>query len=351
MKALAPSLIAMIAMIALLPAAGAADELQAFNSFDAAKKVADILMQIAPDQQRFFVREFRGIASNNIGLSKLVGDQLTKAGKTVESGAPIELEGRLLRLPRDESKELTGFTIQGSVFLGGGSTRRFSVNVMNRDDGLSTVGDTGEASPPPTAGPGTPPVVQPTIAGAEVRPSPDNPYGVEILIESAPGQYVPLTPHLEDHLMQVDLKLGAISAVRLHTRTDFEAAVEVLIDGLGRFALSDDPRFTNGRDIIAPRGQRIISGYYRDAQIVDAFQIGEHSKSVAAQKLPNPKDIGTVTVTFAAAWKPGEKPPPNEPDVAKDVPIGTIRGPKRADPTVTVVRDIGAIRAVVKVRY
>lgn len=341
----------LIALLALAPVAAAADELQAFNSFDAAKKVADILMQIAPDQQRFFVREFRGIASNNIGLSKLIGDQLTKAGKTVESGAPVELEGRLLRLPRDESKDLTGFTIQGSVFLSGGATRRFSVNVMNRDDGLSTVGDTGEASPPPTAEPGTPPVVQPTIAGTEVRPSPDNPYGVEILAETAPGQFVPLTPRLDGEVMKVDLRIGTIYAVRVHNRTDFEAAVEVLIDGLSRFALSDDPSFSNGRDIIAPRGQRIISGYYRDSQLVDAFQIGEHSKSVAALTLPNPKDIGTVTVTFAAAWKRGEKPPPNEPDVPKDVPIGTVRGPQRVDPTVRVERDIGAIRAVVKVRY
>ncbi|MBX3436082.1 MAG: hypothetical protein KF861_01230 [Planctomycetaceae bacterium] len=348
MKAFALTL---FAMLALLPAAGAADELQAFNRFDAAKKVADILMQIAPDQQRFFVKEFRGIASNNIGLSKLVGDQLAKAGKTIESGAPIEVEGRLMRLPRDESKELTGFTIQGSVFLSGGSTRRFSVNVMNRDDGLSTVGDTGEASAPPNASPGTPPSVQPTIVESEVRASPDNPYGVEILVETSPGNYVPVTPRVVDDLMRVSLQPGAIYAVKLHNRTDFDAAVEVSIDGLSRFALADNPRFVNGRDLISPQSHRIITGYFRNEQLVDAFQIGEHSKSVAAQTLPNPQDIGTVTVTFAAAWERGTKPPPNEPDVAKNAPLGTIRGPQRVDPTVAVERDIGAIRAVVKVRY
>jgi len=86
--------------------------------------------------------------------------------------------------------------------------------------------------------------------------------------------------------------------------------------------------------------------------VVDAFQIGEYSKSVAAKTLPNPSDIGTVTVTFAAAWERGQKPPPNEPPVAKSVrSLGTIQGPKRADPTVTVDRIIGGLRAVVKVRY
>ncbi len=342
-----------LAVITVLAAATtSADEFTAFNKFDAAKKVAEIVMKIAPNEQSFFVREFRATASNDVGLSKLISDRLAEAKRTVGPGGSTEIEGRLHRLPRDETKELTGFTIQGNVFLSNGNERRFSVDVNNRDDGHTAVTDTGETSPPPTAGQGSQAVSDPTIVGNEVRPSPSSPYGVEILVETAPGQYVPLTPFEDGKLIKVPLQRGSIYAVRMHNRTEFEAAVDVLIDGLSRFSLADDPEQRNNRDIVLPNNTRTVPGYYRDPAIVDAFQIGEYSKSLAAKVLPNPTDIGTVTVTFAAAWELGQTPPPNEPPVAKSIlPDGTVPGPPRKDPTFKVAREIGGIRAVVKVRY
>ncbi|MEZ6145367.1 MAG: hypothetical protein R3B91_08030 [Planctomycetaceae bacterium] len=347
------SCIATIAIVfSLMTASASAQELTAFNKFDAAQKVAEIVMQIAPDQQSFFVREFRATASNDVGLSKLIGEQLAKADLKVGPGGTTEIEGRLHRLPRDETKELTGFSIQGAVFLPNGNERRFTVNVKNRDDGHTAVTDTGETSPPPNVPPGGIAVSDPTIVGTEVRPSPSSPFGVEVLVETGPGQFHPLTPFHDGNLIKVKLEHGNIYAVKMYNRTDFEAAVDVLIDGLSRFSLADDPDQRNSRDIIAPHGERMVPGYYRDASLVDAFQVGEHSKSLAAQILPNPSDIGTLTVTFAAAWEVGQSPPPNEPPVAKSIlPRGTLPGPPRKDPTFKVVREIGGIRAVVKVRY
>ncbi len=333
-------------------ATASASDLTAFNKFDAAQKVAEIVMKIAPDEQGFFVREFRATSSNDVGLSKLISDRLVLAKRTVGPGSATEIEGRLHRLPRDETKDLTGFTIQGSVYLSNGNERRFSVDVMNRDDGHTAVTDTGETSPPPTAGLGSQAVSDPSIIGNEVRPSPSSPYGVEVLMETSPGQYISLTPFVEGKLIKVPVQRGSIYAVRLYNRTDFEAAVDVLIDGLGRFSLADDPDQRNNRDIVLPNSNRTVPGYYRDPQVVDAFQIGEYSKSLAAKTLPNPTDIGTITVAFAAAWELGQTPPPNEPPVAKSIlPDGTIPGPPRNDPTFKVAREIGGIRAVVKIRY
>jgi hypothetical protein len=331
---------------------GLAADSQAFNMFDGAKKVVEILMTIAPSENAFSVREFRGLSSSNLGLSKLVADRLTQAGRSVSPDALTELTGELHRLPQDESQPLTGFNILGSVRLSNGSTRRFSVDVMNRDDAHSTVTDTGETSrPPDLQRPGGAQSL-PTIVGTEIRPSPESPYGVEILVEAGPGQYRPLTPRSDGSLIRVDLRAGDIYAVRLHNRTDFDAAVEVLIDGLGRFTFADDPVQSNGRDLVRPRSDRTITGYYRDAQVVDSFQVGEHSKSLAAQSLSKSIEIGCVTCTFAAAWKPGDPVPPFEPDVAKSAaPLGTAKGPPRRDPTERVERLIGSIRAVVKVRY
>lgn len=328
----------------------AADQ-QAFNTFDAANKVSQILLKIAPDEREFFVREFRGVASSNVGLSKLVGDCLEKEGRVVRAGAPCELEGRLFRLPRNESEELKGFTIEGAVVMPSGSTRRFSVDVMNRDDGHATVTDTEEVGLPPAEDFANLREGGPTLVGDVLRPSPDSPYGVEVLIETGPGQYRSVTPSKSGGVFKVNLTPGAIYAVKLHNGSEFEAAVDTRIDGLSRFALADDPALSNCRDLVRSKSTRIITGYFRDGETVDSFQIGKYSQSVAAAKLPSSVDAGSVTCVFSAAWKRTDPPPPNEPDVAKDEPLGTLKGPPRRDPTERVDRVIGAVRAVVKIRY
>lgn len=330
-----------------------ADQVTAFNSFDAAAKVSKIVLTIAPDQRVFFIREFRGQGFSDVGLAKLIGDALEKEGRSIERGAAVEVEGRLFRLPTDESLALVGFQIQGMVILPDGKLRNFTVNVENKDDALGVVGKTGESSPPPNknAGDDLPPAEGPALVGNEVRPSPTSPYGVEVLVEERPGSFRPAKVQQEDEHFSVSLKPGDLYAVRLHNRTDFEAAASVMVDGLSRFALASDPKRSNSRDLIAAKSDRTISGYFRDGKIVDAFQVGEYSESIAAAKLPKSNDGGTLVITFATAWKDGDRVPPHEPDVNKSAPLGTKAGPPRDDPTQSVSRNIGAVRAVVRIRY
>lgn len=330
--------------------AQAADQ-DAFNLFDGAAKISKVVVQIAPNEKAFFVREFRGFASSNIGLAKLVGDRLSAAGMIVQAGAATEVEGRLCRLPRDPSKALTGFSVEGTVYLPDGTRRNFTVDVKNRDDAHSTISDTGEVTRPPVVD--APDArIAPQLDGTILRPSPSSPYGIEVLVEQPSGELVAIPLSLVRTIFQAPLKMGNIYAVRVHNTSEYEAAVNVMIDGLSRFALADDPNSADGRDLVAPRSTRTIRGYYRDSKTVDAFQVGEYSKSVAAEKLPSAPDVGSIAVTFAAAWKLGDPAPPNEPNPQKEVaPAGTVRGPKRSDPITSVERNIGAIRAVVRVRY
>lgn len=326
-----------------------ADE-TAFNQFDAAAKIAGLVQKIAPDQKQIFVREFRGTGSSHVGLSKLVGDELGKAGYTIKPGARTEVEGRLKRLPRALDKPLIGFTADCNIVFPDGKERGFVVNVENSDEGHTITGKTGEVAPPPDAGPDALPQTFPVIKGARIFPSPRSPYSIEVLVETAPDRYKELIPTLDEGTIHVDLNKGDIYAVRLYNTSDYEAAVTVSIDGLSRFALSDDENRRNGRDLVSTEKPRLVKGYFRDDKVVDSFQVGEYSKSVAAKVLPAGKDVGLITVTFAAAWNKGDPEPDDEP-VAKSFPVGTVRGPERKDPTVRVQREIGKVRAVIKVRY
>ena len=161
--------------------------------------------------------------------------------------------------------------------------------------------------------------------------------------------YESLKPTVDGKTVGVKVRKGDIIAVRLHNGSKFEAAASVLVDGLTRFALADNPAQHGGLDLVVPGQQRDIKGYFRDGSSVDAFRVGEYSKSVAAQKLPSASESGTFTIAFRAAWKKGDRTPPNEPPQTKAV--GIEAGPKREDPTETVEREIGGVRAVVKVFY
>lgn len=331
-------------------------DIRSGNIFDAGRRVREAMQEILPDKNTpVFIREFRGFASSHVALSKCIADEMATAGYTVKEGAPIELEGRLLRLPlRDDGGPFKGFTVRCTLNMDDGTQQNFSIDIENPDQGHVAVSETGELAAPPTKPNGSvPSELPPAFDNFEIKPAADSPYGITILAERGPGNYVPLKPIKDGKLLKVPLQKGMIYAVRVHNHTNFEAATSVHIDGLSRYAMADDPAFKDGLDLVPPQSHRDIAGYYRDGHTVDSFQIGEYSESAAAQLLPSTPDIGLICVTFAACWEGDPRnAPPNEPDGFKSVdPPGTKPGPKRADPTQTVKRNVGKLRALVKVRY
>lgn len=328
-------------------------DIRSGNIFDAGRRVREALQEILPDKDTpLFIREFRGFASSHVALSKCIADELAAHGFTVKPGAPIELEGRLLRLPVRDVEQLKGFTVRCTLNMEDGSQQNFSIDVENPDQAHVAISETQDFAATPSKPEGTPHSTDPpTFNEFEIRPSPESEYGVTVLVERGPGQYVPVKPIRDGKLIKVPLQKGMIYAVRVHNHTNFEAAASVHIDGLCRYAMADDPAYKDGLDLIPPQSHRDIIGYYRDGQTVDSFQIGEYSESAAARLLPSTPDIGLICVTFAACWE-GNNVPPNEPDGTKGIdPPGTKPGPKRTDPTLTVQRNVGKLRAIVKVRY
>ena len=344
---LIPLVVACLSLTTLSPTFAEADA-RAFNQLQAASKVAERVRQIAGGTNEIFIREFRGVGENNVGLSKLIGEALTQSGMTVRRGAKVEVEGRVLRLPAEDDQPLQGFTIRSTIVLADGGQRNFSIDVLNAEEGQIATGTTGEVSAPPDDPKDSPPESGLSVLGTVIRPSPNSPYGVELLVERG-SSYESLKPVVDGKTVAVKVRKGDIIAVRLHNSSKFDAAASVLVDGLTRFALADNPARRGGLDLVIPSQPRDIKGYFRDERTVDAFRVGEYSKSVAAQKLPTASESGTFTIAFRAAWKLGDPAPPNEPPQTKAV--GIEAGPKREDPTETVEREIGGVRAVVKVFY
>jgi hypothetical protein len=65
--------------------------------------------------------------------------------------------------------------------------------------------------------------------------------------------------------------------------------------------------------------------------------------------LKNPAKIGSITVTFAAAWEKDSQKPRDEPATRQATEI--VPGAPIDAPYKTVQRHIGAFRAAVTVRY
>lgn len=335
--------------IILLLTAAPVHAAKAFNQFQAAEQIADSIVEVIGDTKEVFVREFRGVGESHVGLSQLIGTALTDKHKvSIERGSVTEIEGRLFRFPTDDSKPLEGYTIRVTVLTATGE-RKFSLDVENQEEAEEKVEPPGEFTAPPNDPKGSDPEPGIALDGTIIRPSANSPYGVEVVVEKG-SDYVALQPELKKGRVSVNVRKGDIVALRLHNMSGFEAATSVLVDGLSRYALAEDPQRRGGLDLVGNGTPRTIKGYFCDGENVDSFQIGSYSKSVAAKHLPDASSAGTFTIAFRAAWEKGQDPPPNEPVVTK-APPGVVQGPKRHDPTVEVEREIGGLRAVVKIFY
>jgi tetratricopeptide (TPR) repeat protein len=189
------------------------------------------------------------------------------------------------------------------------------------------------------------------ITGSRVAAAPGSPYQVEILVRE-PAGLKPRAPKLDDGLAFVDIEKGESYAVRVVNNSDNDCAVTLAIDGLNLFAFSQNREYSYF--ILAARSETTITGWHRTNQASDAFVITEYAKSAAAELGAGGASLGTITASFAAAW-PADKPAPADELSARMANRGegkaTGRGPVVALNYQEVRRQVGAVRAVVSIRY
>jgi hypothetical protein len=183
------------------------------------------------------------------------------------------------------------------------------------------------------------------------RKSMTSPYGLAVCVQ---GQR--RIPKIQNGDAMVTISRGEGYIVEIVNDSDYEAAVEITIDGLGHLAFAEPGFPQHGYVIVPAKTTTPIKGWYRNNKWSDAFLVDEYSKSEAARLLSNPaalgSRLGTISVTFRAAWAKGRQPPPDEP---KRGTLGdanaTRRGPAVEQEYQLVEREIGVLRACVSVRY
>jgi hypothetical protein len=299
-------------------------------------------------------------ASSGPLLSKLMAEELTRAGITVKLRAALIVEGNYIDVTDKSTKLLAAKLLFRVVNRQREELVKFERAVFG-DDTLPVLFGMSVSLPPRADRQTRDKHLQhaldhprPEVAGSRVG-TPGSPYAIEVLIKQG-DDYQPRRATVNEGLPFVAIKRGEVYAVRLINDADHEAAVTLTIDGLNFFTFTDE-RNKKGKPFtivfVGPRKSETIKGWYRAKNQSDEFLVTEYAKSGAAL-LKSTANLGTITACFAASWGKDATPPadePKNPAPHSRSADATGFGSRIATPFDEVERNIGVIRATVSVRY
>lgn len=293
------------------------------------------------------------------GLARVLGDQLKKQNIRVSNKAAFEIKGDYLAIEDAKSKQPIA-RIKARVYDRSGSALlEFSKDLAS----IEALGELFGLTLQPEVKPWSPenskkvkesidnPKVH--VERSRVLAGPNSPFGMEVLVKNG-DRYVPRLPEDQDGLAFVPIKRGEAYAVRLINNSPYEMAIFLNIDGLNVFTFSENPIFS--KFIVQPRSSVLVKGWHRTNEYSDEFEITEYAKSAAAE-VGNTAGVGTITARFAASWKEGAQPPPDEREetlggfLGAAPPDATGRGKQVEQKYTGVQREIGKTRAIVSIRY
>jgi len=165
---------------------------------------------------------------------------------------------------------------------------------------------------------------------------------------------------VEGSLPRVKIERDEAYGVRVVNDAPFDAAVQVFIDGIDMFSLSEqkgaDGKIVRYKYLVIPKGKSVfVRGWFVTDNDSDEFQVTEFPKSVASRFAANPAKVGTVTVNFFAAWPTkGGNPPADEPETPAKNSMSadaTGRGQRFAEKYEPVEYTVGTFRGTSSVRY
>lgn len=188
----------------------------------------------------------------------------------------------------------------------------------------------------------------------------DSPYAVEIVVGStvSDDQLKDGRPRRIEALGKfpfISINRDEIYAIRLHNHSEFDAAVELKIDGLSVFDFSEikkDDGTPKYKFYFVPAKSSItVHGWHINHTKQASFLVTKYADSAAA-KQNRQGSLGTITALFCASWEDDAKMPPDEPtDLPRGEGDATGFGPNLRQATREVERSIGVLRSTVSLRY
>jgi len=170
--------------------------------------------------------------------------------------------------------------------------------------------------------------------GGQVAASPTSPFRMQIMIKSSdPGTGKPVytAPKIEidGGLAYIDLQKGQEFIVALYNNSAHDVAVELYLDGINSFELSQSPYFKAPYYYIVHRGSSAaIDGWYVTENKKLSFLVADAPDSLAAQRFPDrgTASMGMITALYYYAWSRPEERPAFETEVTKRSRLGIGAG-------------------------
>jgi hypothetical protein len=295
-------------------------------------------------------------ASAGPGIKQILIEELQRLNVQVKRQANLEIKGDY-RDVMDRNSEVLALRLKASVLDRSGDV---VVDLDRRIEDRDVLAQVLGITRPDLGGGRTPKQESADLKKRLDKPSVDifnariqadrkSKYAIEIQVKES-GAFMSRMPAADEGLAFVPIKRGEVFAVKLINDSDFDAAVELTLDGLGMFAFSDNRSY---RFVMVPKNSSsVIKGWHRTNAVSDEFLITDYPNSAVKELLANPDNIGTITATFSAAWPKGAKPPLDESSNFRDPFNPAIgRGQPVSAPFTEVVRERGRVRDVISVRY
>jgi hypothetical protein len=342
------------------------------------------LTELAKDVQKFLigrnetavaVGQFVPLPGTNASagpaIAKGLGEELTRLGIQVALRANLTVEGRYglsedakserlavslhVKIVDKAGEEIVGLKVNPRGIFGNAVVAALlglTVDLPPQGDGKELDKKIEQSAEKPQA----------YLEKTRINAPGGQPFAIEILVKGADGKFTPRAPVEKEGFAFVELKNNEVYRVRAVNDADYEAAVTLTVDGLNMFAFSEikDPKTGKplyDRLLVNPKAAYVIPGWHRtnEKNGSNEFQITKYADSDAAKLYGNSANIGTVTVTFSAAWVDDKSRPADEPknpdSHSRSADLGTKRGAETGDGYKEQMREFGVTRAAISVRY
>lgn len=170
--------------------------------------------------------------------------------------------------------------------------------------------------------------------GGKVAASPTSPFQMQIMIKTSdPGTGMPVYTapkvDIDGGVAYIDLQKGQEFIVALYNNSAHDVAVELYLDGINSFELSQSPYFKSPYYYIVHRGSSAaIDGWYVTENKKLSFLVADAPDSLAAQRFPDrgTASMGMITALYYYAWARPEERPAFEAEVATRGTLGIAGG-------------------------